>query len=318
LKLAMAWLAGGEEDVVEAQLAYHLNAGVDLVLAGGSGLMGAPAVRDVLARGGHSDVSSDPGAAGEAEWLAGAALQAAVGGGAGWVLPCGPHEFWWPRGDGLKETLAYVPDRYSIVQGLVRSFVDGGDPSRSLPERFSVRRALRSPESDGSPESLLRPIYRGRALARAGAVQPGVLVPLRAWYPVEVFRLPTVRKQAQSQASEEEIERGLAEGSLVVDTRLREALETLRTAEPGDDLHYALPSDGVSRLAFPRPDVVDDAAYAIECAAVGEVNLEQFERRLDELEAQLDRLERTFWKRVRSRLSLLATASPRRRRSSSS
>ncbi len=46
------------------------------------------------------------------------------------------------------------------------------------------------------------------------------------------------------------------------------------------------------------PGVVDDASYAIECAAVGEVDLAKLERQIRELEGRIAWLEERFWPRV--------------------
>jgi hypothetical protein len=73
---------------------------------------------------------------------------------------------------------------------------------------------------------------------------------------------------------------------------------------------YALPVDGVARIAFPVPNVVDDASYAIECAAVGEVDLVRLDRQIRGLEARITELEAEFWPRFRSTVRRLA----RRRR----
>jgi hypothetical protein len=107
------------------------------------------------------------------------------------------------------------------------------------------------------------------------------------------------------------LERGLADGSLVVDTRLRDAIRTLagddsapvsQTGGPGG---FALPKEGVVRLSFPRPSVVEDAAYAVEAAALGEADTVRVQRRLDELEARLASLERGLWHRLTRRTARL-------------
>ena len=51
-------------------------------------------------------------------------------------------------------------------------------------------------------------------------------------------------------------------------------------------------------LSFPTPDIVDDAAYAVECAAVGEVDLPRLEQYIAELEQRIGWLEQRFWPRV--------------------
>jgi hypothetical protein len=100
----------------------------------------------------------------------------------------------------------------------------------------------------------------------------------------------------------EVIERGLAEGSLVLDTRLRDALRVLAGAEaeplPAADAHFALPDQDSPRLRFSRPSVVEDAAYAVEAAVLGEADAVRLQRRLDELERRLVLLERSSWRRL--------------------
>ena len=101
------------------------------------------------------------------------------------------------------------------------------------------------------------------------------------------------------------------EARLVDDARLRDALRALREdSDSAGARSYALPVAGVGRIAFPVPNVVDDASYAIECAAVGEVDLVRLDRQIRELEARITELEAEFWPRVRSALRRLA----RRRR----
>ena len=84
----------------------------------------------------------------------------------------------------------------------------------------------------------------------------------------------------------ERVSAGLADGSLVEDVRLRDALRSLRDR-----------SD-VGGLALEAPDIVDDAAYAVECAAVGEVDLARLDRHIRELEERIGVLEARFWPRV--------------------
>ena len=51
-------------------------------------------------------------------------------------------------------------------------------------------------------------------------------------------------------------------------------------------------SAGEAGLRFPRPGVVEDAAYAVEAAVLGEADLVRAQRRLDELDARIASLER--------------------------
>ena len=86
------------------------------------------------------------------------------------------------------------------------------------------------------------------------------------------------------------LERGLRDGSLVIDARLRDAVHALRRADGRGE--FALPVAGESRLTFSRPTVVDDAAYAVDVAALGEADVIRLQRRLDTLEQRLTSLER--------------------------
>ena len=62
------------------------------------------------------------------------------------------------------------------------------------------------------------------------------------------------------------------------------------------DALRAIRSDGGfvldAGLSFPQPTVVDEAAYAVDVAALGEADIIRLQRRLDELEPRLLALER--------------------------
>ena len=111
----------------------------------------------------------------------------------------------------------------------------------------------------------------------------GSRVPLRAWYPVEVLDFSSIWAPVAT-----DVDAGLADGSLVSDLRVRDALE------------------GEHATAFPIPSIVDDASYAVECAAVGEVDLVRLDRQIRDLELRIAGLEARFWPRVRRRLRRIA------------
>ena len=145
--------------------------------------------------------------------------------------------------------------------------------------------------------------------------------PLRGWFPIEVFHFPlrslaqcehkarlqgeawkhidrtptayhaqmfealasgTIADYYDGQVvSDAEVERGVATGRLVVDTRLRDALRQIA----GSD----------TPLEFPIPTLVDEATYAVEAAVLGEADVVRLQRRLDVLEATAcDRLSSAF------------------------
>jgi glycosyl transferase family 2 len=72
------------------------------------------------------------------------------------------------------------------------------------------------------------------------------------------------------------LEQGITDGSMVIDTRLRDALRQIRAGEP---------------LTFPLPTLADDAEYAVEAAALTEAYAVRAQRRLDGIEQRLHSLE---------------------------
>ena len=269
----------GAPDELDHYLRFHKSAGIDVVVIGESGAFAAvPDSHEGLVRRVGSTDETD-------------LARVAVGElGVDWVIPATLDEIWWPRGESLKDVLAVIPPRYGVVQGLVRTFVgtaESATSGSSVFEARTVRTSLLGPDGSGgaSLETLLRPIYRAgpnMTLDAADWTLGGRRVPLRAWYPIEVFRFP-----ADGLLDRGRIDAGLADGTFVADTRLRDAL----TADA--------PS-------FPVPSIVDDSSYAVECAAVGEVDLVRLDRQIRELEMRIAELEARFWPTVRRSLKRLA------------
>jgi hypothetical protein len=219
-----------------------------------------------------------------------------------------------------------VPERYGIVRALLRQFVPRPDGGAFFAERMTARVSMSAPIND--PTSLFRPnlksIHRGDPAVTLSAGAHTLLgsgfVPLRGWYPIEFLHFPIrsfeqcerkyrnlwsalgdnrnsyydeVRRALEEGKFREfydslviddaGLEQGLTDGSLVVDTRLRDVLRGLRSAQNG--------SFTVDGVAFPRPTVVDEAAYAVDVAALGEADVVRVQRRLDQLEQRVAAVE---------------------------
>jgi hypothetical protein len=97
--------------------------------------------------------------------------------------------------------------------------------------------------------------------------------------------------------SDAELERGRAEGRLVVDNRLRDALRAVA---------------GGAAPTFPTPTLVEDAEYAVEAAVLGEADVVRLQRRLDTLERRLASIELRLPIRVYRKLSGTAKRALRR------
>jgi hypothetical protein len=336
MKLVMTLLARDEADIVDAQIRFHLNAGVDFVIATDNlSQDGTTEILESYAKAGQLHLIREDGEyLQQAEWITRMGRLAATEFEADWVIHSDADEFWWPRGDSLKEVLASIPGRYGIVRALLRHFVPRPDDGSSFAERMIVRMSTSAPIND--PRSLFRPnlkiIHRAdpdvNVSIGSQRLIDSTLLPLRGWYPVEFFHFPVrslqqcERKYAHQQTGPgqtpspyydrvralidegrlEEVygslvvddgalERGLEKGSLVIDTRLRDALHVLTEGK---------------QLTFPRPTVVDEAAYAVDVAALGEADLVRLQRRLDTLEQRLLTIERQPSVRVERKLRAVA------------
>src|SRR5213080_3575167 len=272
MKLVMTLLARDEADIVDAQVSFHLNAGVDFVIATDN--LSKDETTEILesyAKAGRLHLIREDGEyLRQADWITRMGRMAATEFGADWVIHSDADEFWWPRGDSLKDVLASIPSRYGIVRALLRHFVPRPDDGASFAERMIVRMSASAPIND--PRSLFRPnlkiIHRAdqnvNVSIGAQRLIESALVPLRGWYPIEFFHFPVrsleqcERKYSYQQTApgqtpspyydrvraliaegrarevyeglvvdDDALERGLADRSLVPDTRLRDALRTL-------------------------------------------------------------------------------------------
>jgi hypothetical protein len=338
MNLVLTVLARDEADVIDAQVAFHLNAGVDFVLATDNNSRdGTTEILERYEQQGCLRLIREP-AEGlrQGEWVTRMARLAAREHGADWVINTDADEFWWPRGGSLKEVLTAVPARFGIVEAFWRSFVPRRDDGALFAERMTARLSQHAPIND--PTSFYRPVIKVAHRADPNvnvtrgnhALAGSRFATLPTWHPIEVLHFP-LRSRAQwarkvelqgeaftkhiersgtgyhlkgydalqSGRIEQQhgslvvddaaLERGLADGSLVIDTRLRDALRALRVDQRGGA--FALPSELPAALSFPSPSLADDAAYAVEAAALGESYAVRAQRQLDGLEQRLLSLE---------------------------
>jgi Glycosyl transferase family 2 len=342
VKLVLTVLARDEADVIDAQVSYHLNAGVDFVIATDNASRdGTTEILESYERSACLRLIREP-AEGlrQGEWVTHMARLATAEHGADWVINSDADEFWWPRGGSLKEVLGAVPERYGIVEAFWRSFVPRPDDGAAFCERMTYRLSSQAPIND--PTSFYRPVvkvaHRGDPDVQVGRGNHDLIAsPFRtlpSWHPVEVLHFP-LRSQAQWRrkvelqgeafskhiaragtgyhlksydalrtgrideqhdamvVDDDAVELGLADGTLSADTRLRDALRTLRRDDSADGARrFALPSERAEPLSFPLPTIAEDGEYAAEAAALNEAYVVRVQRRLDALEQRLRSLER--------------------------
>lgn len=339
MTLVMTLLARDEIDIVESWLAFHLNAGVDVVIATDNRSEdGTTEVLEQYARSGQVHLIREPGEdLRQDEWVTRMARLAATEYGADWVINSDADEFWWPRGASLAGVLGAVPPRYGTVGAFLRVFCPRPG-EEDFAERMTARFSALAPIND--PASLYKPIrkivHRGHPEIRVTrgnhALVDSPFAPLRGWYPIECLHFPLrtaaqCRHKAKLQGSafekyiarpptayhadmyealrsgrieeyyealvisDDELERGVAKGRLVVDTRLRDALRAIASDE---------------KPVFPLPTLVEDAAYAVEAAVLGEADVIRLQRRLDELERRLQTVEQRLPRRAYRKLTRTA------------
>lgn len=331
VKIVMTLLVRDEADILDEHLAFHLNAGVDYVIATDHrSVDGTTEILRSYERDGYVRlIREEAERIRQSEWMTHMARLAASEHDADWVLSSDADEFWWPRGGSLGEVLKAVPVRYGVVRALSQSFVPR-TRSGWFADRMTVRLASTAPIND--PASSFRPVAKVAHRAhREIVVEQGNhdvsgagLHTLRSWYPIELFHFPLrsaeqlARKHQNTLAAWQEnlrgdlararslagqgisrafyervalddnaVENGVAAGLLVEDTRLRDALRTLREGVDG----FRRPPAHGELAHFDKPSLRENAAYAAELLSLADADLVRFGRRVDELTARVAALE---------------------------
>jgi len=330
MKLVMTLLVRDEADVVDAQIAYHLDAGVDFVVATDNRSQdGTTEILERYERDGVLHLIREPGDdLRQSEWVTRMARLAATDFGADWILNTDADEFWHPRGGSFEELFAAVPERFGAVRGAWRTFVPRPDDGRFFAERMIARLCM--PSFHPHPLSThFKSAHRARPDARIGrgnheALADG-LVALRGWYPIEILHFPVrsleqCRRKYVTQfvALERNAEKGIP-------GHMAEAYDAYRAGELDafyaplvvddgrltaglEDGTYAIDArlrDALRRLGLPNgagepaedaarvPPLQEAAVFAGEVSVLGEADLgATFGERIDELEHRLVRLER--------------------------
>ena len=319
MKLVQTLQVRDEADIVGTQIAYHLNAGVDFVIATDHDSQdGTTDILESYVRDGCLQRIAVQGEIREGTWRTRMARLAATDHGADWVFHTDADEFWVPRTATLRESFAAVPPRFGIVWALTRHFPPRPDDDGLFSERMTVR--ISSPAALNDPTSPYRPHAKvaHRAdpdvIVRYGGhtAASSLLDRLAGWYVAEVFHFPNRTlaqyerkglrgsralgytplgqyvRAAQAMDSgrihegyetlvvdDATLARGTASGTLVVDTRLRDALRAhVRESEPG----AGSPVDG-------------DSGLLAESGALRDADTVRLFRHVDDLHARARALE---------------------------
>ena len=297
MKLVQTLVVRDEVDIVDDQIAYHLNAGVDFVIASDhESVDGTTGVLERYAREGHLRRIAVAGPMEDGLWRTRMARLAATEHGADWVINTDADEFWMPRGGALKDVLAAIPRTHGVIYALSRHFAPRPVDDGRFSERMVVRVA--PPVAINDPTSPYRP-----HLKAAHRADPQITVSfgshtvssrrwraLHNWHPADVLHFP-FRSLAQWEnkgarraegdkplgqyvtalrakekgkgvdryrallVDDATLARGLAEGSLALDTRLRDAMRRLH-GERGNGPSFIEPGGISESVAVRDADIV--------------------------------------------------------------
>jgi Glycosyl transferase family 2 len=228
MRVVLALRTRDQADLVDALVAFHLNAGVDFVIA--TDHVSADGTAEILesyARAGVLRLLRDTGEKITLRRSEMADLAAAEHG-ADWVLHCDGDEFWWPRGGSVKEVLATVPERYGVVRAAWHHFAPRPDDGRYFAERMTVRVSPHAPPARQSDpfHAQVKVAHRaslGVTVTQGGHDAEGAgLRTLRSWFPFEVLHFP-LRSLQQGRAKYELLRAGLSAGALDVSRHVERA-----------------------------------------------------------------------------------------------
>ncbi len=320
MKLVMTLMVRNEADIIDRQIAFHLAAGVDFVIALDHGSTDeTTAILESYQRSGvlHLLKVSSPTKQ-KSERVTRMARMAAVEFGADWVINSDADEFWWPSGGSLKDLLHQIPERFGIVRTFVRPFLPrpGSGP---FAERLTVRFAPAAPINNPfDPFRVnVRLLHRADEAITVGGGNASVrtsLAPLQGWSPIEVLHFPIrsfnqferkflthyetsagERRRGEHVRAYEAARAGTLQelyGQLCVDDRQLQRGLQARTLAIDTRLRDALRALGVAPLHFPGRDGPAESGYAVDGAVLVAGETVRLQRRADELRRRLRDLER--------------------------
>jgi hypothetical protein len=143
MKLVMTLLVRDEQDIVRANIDYHLGQGVDYIIATDNRSVDATAdvLREYEAKGLLRYMFEGSDDYNQHAWVTRMARIAHAEYDADWVINNDADEFWWPLAGSLKEVFERVPESMNIVQASRHNFVVVEDSSEPFWSRMVYREA---------------------------------------------------------------------------------------------------------------------------------------------------------------------------------
>jgi hypothetical protein len=195
MKVVMTLLVRDEADILDDHLRFHLEHGVDFVVATDHRSHdGSSEILRAHERAGHVHlIREEAEDCPQGEWVTRMARLAAADFHADWVINSDADEFWIPRDGDLGEVLAAVPERFGAIRGLARHFVLRPETGEPFSERMIVRR-LPTLDTTSPYQPSLKVLHRAdrEVLVPNGnhdAYGPRLRL-IREWFPFDVLHFP--------------------------------------------------------------------------------------------------------------------------------
>ena len=141
MKLIMTLLVRDEEDIIRANILYHLDRGVDFIIATDNNSRDStPSIlMDFQRQGCLHLISETDDDYSQSEWVTRMARMAATDFGADWIINSDADEFWWPLKMDLKNFFSEVPAECSIVEARRYDFIPRPEHEGSLFDRMVIK-----------------------------------------------------------------------------------------------------------------------------------------------------------------------------------
>jgi len=154
MKIVMTLLVRDEEDIVRQNIDFHLNQGVDFIIATDN--LSVDSTSDILkeyeAKRKLRYIFEPKDDYNQHEWVTRMARLAASKYGADWVINNDADEFWWPSKGTLREALLPLAKSINIIKAERKEFVYLGEHEDSQPfYETMIYKEIRSFDVMGKP-----------------------------------------------------------------------------------------------------------------------------------------------------------------------
>ena len=146
--LALTLLCRDEEDILNEMIRFHLDQGVDLIIATDNGSIdGSRAILERYERSGRLILIDEPGRDhDQAVWVTRMA-HLATDRGADWIIHSDADEFWWPKKGNLKSTLLQSPASVVAWEVSRTNFLPPAERLKNKFRSFHQRQRIRERNS---------------------------------------------------------------------------------------------------------------------------------------------------------------------------